>query len=173
MFRIYRCAEPEWPSGLQHRTCGMDGSGFEPQTSTNACVHICRYVDQKGLAAMLSSIQSAGVAPEVNLRNPPWLWNPGQISPEVQNRGISGPTKRTYVLQNLKKKKKNLWMYVSIMLFVVVSKTARSVWNTHPWVCIGPGLRSKFFQEVAMTAVLVPSVSAGSFSDRGRCERWY
>ena len=55
---------------------------------------------------MLTSVQSAGVAPEVNLRNslctgeeackqgnPPWLWNPGQTLPKVQNRGISGPTK--------------------------------------------------------------------------------
>ena len=51
---------------------------------------------------MLTSIQSAGVAPEVNLRitqarnhtrDPPWLWNPGQTSPEVQNRGISAPRK--------------------------------------------------------------------------------
>ena len=63
-------------------------------------------------------VEKAGVTPEVNLRtplctgeeackrgNPPWLWNPGQTSPEVQNRGISGPTKRTCVLQNLKKKK--------------------------------------------------------------------
>ena len=53
-------------------------------------------------------IQSAGVAPEANLRitlvrkhtkrDPPWLWNPGQTSSEVQNRGISGHTKRTYVI---------------------------------------------------------------------------
>ena len=34
------------------------------------------------------------------VRDPPWLWNPVQTSPEVQNRGISGPTKRTHVLQN-------------------------------------------------------------------------
>ena len=46
-----------------------DGHGFKPQTSTNACRHVCRYVDQKGSAAMLTSIQSAGVTPEVNLRN--------------------------------------------------------------------------------------------------------
>ena len=39
-------------------------------------------------------------------RNPPWLWNPGQTSPEVRNRGISGPTKRTRVLQKFKKKEK-------------------------------------------------------------------
>ena len=42
---------------------------FAPnRTSTNTCRHICKYVDQKGLAAMLISIQSAGVAPVVNLR---------------------------------------------------------------------------------------------------------
>ena len=49
--------------------CGMGSHGFEPQTSTNACGHVCRYVDQKGSVAMLTSIQSAGVTPEVNLRN--------------------------------------------------------------------------------------------------------
>ena len=38
-------------------------------------------------------------------RYPSWLWNPGQTSPEVQNRGISGPTKRTRVLQKFNKKK--------------------------------------------------------------------
>ena len=40
----------------------------------------------------------------VQVRTPPWLWNPGQMSPEVQHRGISDPTKRTYVLQNVFKK---------------------------------------------------------------------
>ena len=69
LIKIQNTAEPEWPSGLQRRACGTDGHGFEPQTSTNACGHICRNVDQKGLAAMLISIQSAGVTPEVNLRN--------------------------------------------------------------------------------------------------------
>ena len=79
--------------GIQGDT---DSRGFEPQNPTNAHRHVCRYVDQKGLAAMQTSIQSAGVAPEVNLRNllcageearkrgnPPWLCNPGQMSPEV------------------------------------------------------------------------------------------
>ena len=28
------------------------------------------------------------------------LWNPGQTSPEVQNRGISAPTKITRILQS-------------------------------------------------------------------------
>ena len=46
----------------------MDVCRFKPQTSTNACGHICRHVDPKGLAVMLTSVWSAGVAPEVNLR---------------------------------------------------------------------------------------------------------
>ena len=59
----------------------------------------------------------AGGALEVNLgnslcaqaRDPSRLWKPGQTS-QVQNRGTSGPTKRTYVLQNiLKQKKKKKW----------------------------------------------------------------
>ena len=48
--------------------CDLDGRGFGSRTSTNGCGYICDYVDQKGLAAILTSIQSAGVAPEVNLR---------------------------------------------------------------------------------------------------------
>ena len=45
--------------------CSMGSCGLEPITSTNACGHVCRYMDQKGLAAMLTSIQSSGVTPEV------------------------------------------------------------------------------------------------------------
>ena len=36
----------------------------------------------------------------------PWLWKAEQMSPEVQNRGIIGPMKRTYVPQTFFKKKK-------------------------------------------------------------------
>ena len=50
-------------------TCGTDARGFEPQTSTNVCRNVCRYVDRKGSAATLTSVQSPGVEPEVNLRN--------------------------------------------------------------------------------------------------------
>ena len=32
-------------------------------------------------------------AKRTQVRDPPWLWNPGETSPEVQNRGISGPQK--------------------------------------------------------------------------------
>ena len=48
--------------------CGTGGCGFESQTSTNACGQVCKYLDQNSLAAMLTLIQSAGVAPVVNLR---------------------------------------------------------------------------------------------------------
>ena len=49
--------------------CCTDGHRFEPWTSANACRPVCRYVDQKGSAPMLTSVQSAGVTPEMNLRN--------------------------------------------------------------------------------------------------------
>ena len=47
---------------------GTGGRGLKPRSSTNAYGHVYRYVDPKSLAAMLTSIQSAVVAPEVNLR---------------------------------------------------------------------------------------------------------
>ena len=81
---------------------------------------------------MLTSRQSAGVAPEVNLsnsaqarkhaRNPPWLWNLGQMSLEVQNRDISGPMKRTYVLQTKNLKKHLGFNYCSNTKFMFVSQ---------------------------------------------------
>ena len=63
-------------------TVGHGRSGIEPRTSINACGHVCKYVDQKSSASMLTSIQSVGVTPEVNLRiqqarkhakDPPWF----------------------------------------------------------------------------------------------------
>ena len=93
--RIKIPAEPEWSSGIQHCACCTDGRRLQ---SANACGHVCKYMDQKGSAAILTSMQSVGVTLEKNLRitqvkkhakNPPWLWNPGHASPEVQNRGIN------------------------------------------------------------------------------------
>ena len=86
----------------------------------NACLQV-RGWERLGCHAK----RLAGVVPEVNLRiplhagdktckqgGPPWLWNQGQMSPEVQNRGISGPTKRTDVLQNFLKNKKDTYSLV-------------------------------------------------------------
>ena len=64
---------------------------------------------------MLPAKRSAGITPEVSLREHvtcmplasankaahSGLWNPEDTSPEVQNKGISGPTKGTYVLQKV------------------------------------------------------------------------
>ena len=38
---------------------------FDP----HQCLYMCKYVDQKGLVAILAVKKSVGVAPEVNLRN--------------------------------------------------------------------------------------------------------
>ena len=71
-----------------------------------------------GLAAKLAAKRSAGVTPQVNLREcvthtPPPNMNKAahsgfetqrKTSPEVQSRGISGSTKRTHVLKKFIKK---------------------------------------------------------------------
>ena len=49
---------------------------------------------------------------EIACKGSPWFWNPGQTSPEVQNRGISGPTKRTYVLKIFLKKFFTPWYLI-------------------------------------------------------------
>ena len=43
----------------------------------------------------------------MQVKNPPWLWNPVQTSPEFQNKSISGPTIRTDIPQFFLKKKIN------------------------------------------------------------------
>ena len=96
----------EW---LRALSCSMLGSN-----PTDTCGHVCRYVDWKGLSTMLSTKRLTGVTGEseksigcrregTQVRDPPWLWNLGQTSPEVQNRGISGPRERTCPLTFFKK----------------------------------------------------------------------
>ena len=76
-----------------------------------------RYVEEINLVAILANKRSAGITPEVNVREhvththiyiclcqvqirlPTLALKPEETSPEVQSRGIIGPTKRTYVLQ--------------------------------------------------------------------------
>ena len=64
--------------------CATDGRGFEPRSGPN--------LDQKGLAAMLTSIQSVDVAHEVNLRITqgihPGLETQGRHH-QKSNRGVS------------------------------------------------------------------------------------
>ena len=76
---------------------------------------ICRYMEEIGSAAMLAAKRSAGVTLELILWKCVSMYASGihetrlptldleprfQRSPEVYFRGISGPTKTTYVLQN-------------------------------------------------------------------------
>ena len=77
---------------------------------------------------MLTSIQSASVAPEVNLRNSLHAgdkarkratWNPGETLPEVRNRSITGPTKMTYFLQIFFHKKGPLSLLNSLLRLCV------------------------------------------------------
>ena len=83
----------------------------------------CRYVEEIGSAAMLAAKRSSGVVPEVNLRECVRCMRLLSVNKaaysgfetqrrrhylQVQNRGISGPTIRTRVLQTFKLKK-NKW----------------------------------------------------------------
>ena len=70
--------------------------------------------------------------------HPSWLWNPGQTSPEVQNRGISGPTKRTYVLQKLKKtNKKQSLVLLQTVCFIVEFASVYSAVQVEVSLCTG------------------------------------
>ena len=53
----------------------------------------------------------------IQVKNPPWLWNLGQTSLEVQNRGISGPTRKQFVLQNFTKK--SSWDYLCLCAYSI------------------------------------------------------
>ena len=112
-------AEPEWPSGLQrHACCVWHGWSWVQAPNLHQCLQTCLEVHgskRLGCHADLYTVSRCCTRDEsqefiarrwqsMQARDPPWLWNPGETSPEVQNNGISGPTKKTYVLQKLKKK---------------------------------------------------------------------
>ena len=77
-------------------------------SSAKGCSNVYKYMEQKRLAAMLATKRLSGVAPKVNLRNPLDAGMEACQKPrveEVQNSGISGPTKND-VLQNYLEKKR-------------------------------------------------------------------
>ena len=57
-------------------------------------------------------------------KNPLWLGNPGKTSPQVQNRWTSCPTKLTYVLQKLLKKR-----------LILLTVTYQSSAKCYMWHC--------------------------------------
>ena len=89
------------PSGIQSTVLAAQMViSSNPHPNLHQCLWTqSKYVDRKGLASMPTSIQSASVTPEVNLRitqvrkhakrDLPWLYNPGQMPQEAQNRGFT------------------------------------------------------------------------------------
>ena len=74
-------------------------------------------------------------------RDPPWLWNPGETSSEVQNRGISGATKstkRTHVLQKCFKKKeiRHVCMTVCHKMSITYDIATSVVWKREICQCV-------------------------------------
>ena len=94
-------------SPVQESNCRFEPSPFLVDM-------ICKYMNRKGLAAMLTSIQLAGATPEVNLRittgekvckqGSPLVLKPRAISSYVQNRSISGPTRKDWYPPKMFKK---------------------------------------------------------------------
>ena len=88
---------------------------------------VCKYVVQIGLATMLATKRSAGVTPDLNLRNPlhlgdktpkqgnpPWLWSPGQMLPEAQNGLSVAPEKGLMSSKNFFQKNKRIKVLNSV-----------------------------------------------------------
>ena len=109
-------SETEWPSGLAAQMV-TDGCGFEPKIKpppmlTN--MSVSKRIEKAWLPCWPLYSQQVLHHAEVNLRitqvrkhikcYPPCISNPGQMSSEVQNRGISGSMKRTCVPKKFKKK---------------------------------------------------------------------
>ena len=107
---------------LERLSCHMLwGSGtVEPYQ----CLYASRWIEMARLPRGQQVLHQRWI--RCKWENPPWLWNPRQTSPEVQNRDISGPTKKTGAL---KRKTKSIplkflfsvWLYKVICLVVVVA----------------------------------------------------
>ena len=104
-------------------------------TPTNACGHmIYKYVDWKSLVAFTPLHR--GIVPEVNLKIArgkktckqgihPGFETQSRCHQNFQNRDISGPIKRTYVLQNFLKKEIFRKNVLNTALFVILKETAQ------------------------------------------------
>ena len=88
---------------------------------------ICKYTDWKGSAAMLASLQSAGVTPEVNLRITQVRKQAIGIHPGLKPRAdvttnqkqwYQWPTKRTCILQRFYKEQKESSVCQSVCLSI-------------------------------------------------------
>ena len=76
---------------------------FIPHSSVGSAAILARgqqVLHQRWISGMCNMYASA----KCKYGYPLWLWHPGEMSLETQSKGISCPTKRTYALQELKKK---------------------------------------------------------------------
>ena len=82
-----------------HSSDSYTRNGNAYEEGTTWCT-ICKYVDQKGSASMLVTKRSAGVAAEVNLRNPLHTGNDAykwRIHPGFENQGTYHQKSKTGV----------------------------------------------------------------------------
>ena len=118
---------------VQHCPHCTDGREFETQSKPLQCLwthrqvcgskrHCC-HADLHTVSTCHPRGESEDHTDEKACKNGSTLGlNPGQISPKVQNRGISGPTKRTYVLQKKffpPKIKKNNNKHLTIIILLL------------------------------------------------------
>ena len=86
---------------FHRRKPNWHGSFGSASVTQCALVHSWVYVRQS-LAKVIQSLTEESIVcrrQSTQARDAPWPRNPGQTPPEVQNRGITGPTKRTDVIQ--------------------------------------------------------------------------
>ena len=118
--------------GPHHRTkiLGQKPNFFmwEMRSAAMLAVKRCRTrgASEESIASRWQSMQA---------RDPPWLWNPGQTSSEVQNRGISGPSKRTHVLLNFFFKKD--MNFILRQIYVFLQWCCRFIVFTPKGLCTG------------------------------------
>ena len=90
--------------------------------------HVCSYVDRKGSAAMLTSTQSAGVAPQVNLRITQVRKHTKGIHPGFETQGRCHQTSKTGL-------SKAPWkgLISSKTIFKKIRLVMQEVENGRPW----------------------------------------
>ena len=129
MYLIWE-VEPEWPSGIQRHACCMQHGQSWVWAPNHQCLHGSKRLGCHADLYTVSRCHTRGesedrTSKKACKRDPPWLCNPGQTSPEVQNRGISetqgrhhqksktgvsvAPWKRITPSKIVKKKKKRVF----------------------------------------------------------------
>ena len=111
-------AELEWLSGLQHRACCVQhGWPWVQAPNLHQCLwthmQVCRskrlncHTDLYTVSWCCIRGESEDHTSEKACKGSTLVLKPRAMPPEVQNRGISGPMKRTYVPQKKFKKRDN------------------------------------------------------------------